>query len=186
MVPAASFTIPGPVKVKLGVPSLSLIVPVPITGLIFCAVEAASVMFSGVSLITSSVVGTRTIKLIAPAGTLTVVPTNATKVTPPSKETNAGEVSVPRVAVPLARVSVTVVAVVLVLFKLTIKSRLPPSATAGLPTLDTCGRSSSPPGPVPIAPVPSSLIVVVTVPPPTATVALLGVFILTVKLSLPS
>ena len=150
----------------------------------FCAVAAANVMFSLVSLIASSTVGTRTIKSVMPAGTLTVVPIILVKVRPLSNETCSGVlVSVPRIAVPEDGVSVTVVGVVLGVTVMA-KSKLPPSIVFGLPTAVTAGLSSSPPGPVPVAPVPSSLIVVVMLPVPI--VALVGTVRLTAKFSEPS
>ena len=157
-------TTPGPVKLNVGAPSLSVMVPVPMMALGFCGVDAVSVMFSGCSLMMSLTVGTRTIMLVLPAGTLTVMPTNGLNVMPPSVETKAGLVSVPSVAVPLASVSVTAVGLLLALFKLTVKSKLPPSTMVGLLTAATCGRSSSVPPFMPV--VPSSTIVPTPTPSP--------------------
>ena len=162
-VPAASLTSSGPLIASVGVPSLSVIEPVPTTGAGFAGVAAASVSVSVGSLIGSFTVGTRTMKPVAPGGTVTVGPAIGAKVRPPSNDTSAGWVSVPSVAVPEAGVSVTVVGVVLGWVSATAKSRLPPSATVGLETLPTCGVSLSlPPGPVPSSrivprPVPSTM-----------------------------
>ena len=177
--PAASLYVTGPEIETTGV-SLSVIVPVPVTGAVFTGVEAASVNASVGSPSVSGVVGTRTMKLVAPAGTLTVGPAIGVKVVPPSNETSAGCVSVPSVAVPEAGVSVTVVGVVLGCVSVTAKSRLPPSTTVGLDTVPTAGRSSSPP-PVPL---PSSTIVVVELAVPR--LAPTGADRSTVKVSLPS
>ena len=157
-----------------------MIVPVPTTGAALIGVDAASVKFSVGSVDVSLTLGTRTMKLVAPAGTLTVGPTTGVKVAPPSKETRAGLVSVPSVAVPEAGVSVTTVGVVLGCVSVTVKSRLLPSATVGLETVPTAGRSSSPPPvPVPL----STMVVVETAVPMLAPTAPDKV---TVKVSGPS
>ena len=177
--PAASLYVTGPEIETTGV-SLSVIVPVPTTGAALTGVEAASVICSVGSPRVSSVLGTRTMNEVAPAGTETVGPTTGEKVTPPSNETSAGEVSVPSVAVPEAGVSVTVVGVVLGCVSVTVKSRLLPSTTVGLETVPTAGRSSSPPPvPVPL----STMVVVETAVPSVAPVGALSV---TVKVSEPS
>ena len=140
--------------------SLSVMVPVPVTGAALAGVDADKVMASVGSPSVSLTVGTRTMKLVAPAGTETVGPSTATKVTPLSNDTRAGLVSVPSVAEPDAGVSVTVVGVVLEFVSVTVKSRLLPSATVGLETEPTRGLSLSvPPGPVPssvMVPTPSA------------------------------
>ena len=119
--PAASFTLGRPLRLKVGVPSLSVMVPVPVIKPTFCGVEALSKMVSLGSLMLSLNVGMRVTKLVTPAGTLTVVPNTVVKVVPPSKLTWIGVVvSVPSVPVPLAGVKVTVVAVVLGWVKVTV------------------------------------------------------------------
>ena len=80
--------------------------------------------------------------------------------------------SVPRVAVPEAGARVTRVGVVLALLRVTVKSRLPPSATVGLVMVLTCGRSSVGVTPGGTEPVPSSWISVLAVP--VAMLALVG------------
>ena len=160
--------------------SLSVMVPVPVTGTVLAAVAAESVICSLGSPSASSTVGTRTMKLVAPAGTDTVGPVMATKVRPLSNDTRAGAVSVPSVAVPDAGVMVTVVGVVLALVSVTVKSRLAPSATVGLETEPTRGLSLL----LPPTPVPSSVMVVVDEAVPR--VAPEGADRLTVKVSLPS
>ena len=171
----------GPEIETTGV-SLSVIVPVPVTGAVLIGVDAASVIASVGSPSVSGVVGTRTMKLVAPAGTLTVGPAIGEKVVPPSNETSAGWVSVPSAAVPEAGVSVTVVGVVLGCVSVTAKSRLPPSTTVGLETVPTAGASSfaGPPGRAR----PSSTIWLVTVAVPS--VAPVGAERLTVSVSAPS
>ena len=169
----------GPEIETTGV-SLSVIVPVPVTGAVLIGVDAASVIASVGSPSVSGVLGTRTMKLVAPAGTLTVGPAIGVKVVPPSNDTSAGWVSVPSVAVPEAGVSVTVVGVVLGFVSVTVKSRLPPSTMVGLVTVPTAGASLL----VPPVPVPSSTIVVVDVAVPS--VAPLGADRFTVKVSEPS
>ena len=169
----------GPEIETTGV-SLSVIVPVPTIGAALTGVEAASVIASLVSPSTSLTVGTRTMKLVAPAGTATLGPVIGAKVRPPSNETWAGFVSVPSVAVPEAGVSATVVGVVLGLVSATVKSRLPPSTMVGLETEPTAGASLF----VPPVPVPSSTMVVVDVAVPS--VAPLGADRFTVKVSEPS
>ena len=153
---------------SVGAPSLSTMVPVPTTGAAFCGVPADRVMVSSPSLMTSSTVGTRTVKLVTPAGTLTVGPATAVQVAPPSKLTSIGvPVSVPSVPLPSAGVSVTVVGVLLGWLSVTTKSRSPPSLTLGLLTPLTCGRSSlavPPPG----SARPSSTMVLVTLAVPMA------------------
>ena len=86
---------------------------------------------------------------------------------------------------PSASKKLTVVATLDGFDRLTVNTAKPAFSTTGawLTTLKV-GVSSSPPIPVPTAPVPSSLMVVVTVG--VAIVALLGVFKLTLKASLPS
>ena len=160
--------------------SLSVMVPVPVTGAALAGVDADKVMASVGSPSVSLTVGTRTMKLVAPAGTETVGPSTATKVTPLSNDTRAGLVSVPSVAEPDAGVSVTVVGVVLEFVSVTVKSRLLPSATVGLETEPTRGLSSS----VPPGPVPSSVMVLVAVP--VVMLALTGVFNTTEYVSAPS
>ena len=158
----------GPLMCSVGAPSLSTMVPVPTTGAAFCGVPADRVMVSSPSLMTSSTVGTRTVKLVTPAGTSTVGPATGVQVAPPSKLTSIGvPVSVPSVPLPSAGVSVTVVGVLLGWLSVTTKSRSPPSLTLGLLTPLTCGRSSlavPPPG----SARPSSTMVLVTLAVPMA------------------
>ena len=133
----------GPLMLIVGAPSLSTMVPVPTTGAAFCGVPALRVMVSSPSLMLSSTVGTRTVKLVTPAGTSTVGPLTVCQVLPPSKLTSIGvAVSTPRSALPLAGVRVTVVGVALGLLSVTTNSSSSPSVTLGLVTLVTCGRSS--------------------------------------------
>ena len=116
-----SFTLVNPLMLKVGVPSLSVMVPVPCTGAVLRGVLALKLMVSLGSLMVSFVVGIRVIKLVLPAGTLTVVPTTVVKVVPPSNETSIGVVvSVPKRPLPLAGVKVTTVGVVLALLKVTV------------------------------------------------------------------
>ena len=182
--PAASLTLTGPLMFSTGMLG-STIVPVPTKGLVFCGVAAPRVKVSVGSEMPSFTVGRRTMKLLAPGGTVTDVPVTGVKVKPPSNETNAGLVSVPKVAVPDAGLRVTVVGVVLVLLNLTTKSSGEPSLTPGLLIPDTFGRSSSAgvPGSAPV-PVPSSRTSVETVP--VAITALTGALKFNVKRSDPS
>ena len=64
----------------------SVIVPVPLTLLGFCAVEADKLIVSLPSMTPSFTVAMRTWKLLEPAGTLTVPPVSGDHVTPPSVE----------------------------------------------------------------------------------------------------
>ena len=121
IVPMPSFTLVKPVSVKVGVPSLSVMVPVPVTKPALRGVEAPSTMVSFGSLMVSLVVGIRVIKLVLPAGTLTVGPVTVVNVVPPSNETSIGvPVSVPKRPLPLAGVKVTIVGVVDALLKVTV------------------------------------------------------------------
>jgi hypothetical protein len=65
-----------PTCVMVGAPSLSAMVPVPVT------LPICSVKFSAGSLVVSLTVGTVTVKLVTPAGTITWP---LTRVTPPLK-----------------------------------------------------------------------------------------------------
>ena len=76
----------GPLMFSCGAPSLSVMVPVPTTGAAFCGVPADRVMVSLLSPMLSSTVGTRTVKLVTPAGTLTVGPATGVQLAPPSVE----------------------------------------------------------------------------------------------------
>ena len=79
------------------------------------------ILIAVIGAVVSLVVGIRVIKLVLPAGTLTVVPTTVVKVVPPSNETSIGVVvSVPKRPLPLAGVKVTTVGVVLALLKVTV------------------------------------------------------------------
>ena len=158
----------------------SVIVPVPLTLLVFCAVEADRLIASFPSITPSLFVAIRTWKLLEPAGTLTVPPVSGDHVTPPSVENSWLPVSAPKLAVPEVGVTFTTVGVLLVVFKVTVKTKLPPSPTTGSEISVTTGRSSLEP---PI-PVPSSLISTVALPVPITTFP--GFERFTLKASVPS
>ena len=178
IVPAASFTSTGPLKLMLGI-APSVMVPVPVTGVAFCAVAADTVILSVPSATPSAIVATRSKKLCAPAGTLTA-PAKFNHVAPPSTEYCCAPVSTPTVALPEIAFTFTAVAVVLVPVKLIVKTKALPSATVALPIEATTGRSSF----VPSMPVPSSLIVTMLAPEPIVT--LVGFVKFTVNVSPPS
>ena len=109
--PAASLTTPGPVSTKLGVPSLSVIVAVPVALALLvipALVVAVRVKFSDGSLILSLIIGVRTSTLVVLAAIVAVVA--LFQVRPPSVDTSrlvgpAEPKSVPApIAVPLLRV----------------------------------------------------------------------------------
>ena len=169
----------GPLIATTGVP-FSVMVPVPRIGAGLSGVDAARVRVSAGSPIASIRVGTRTMKLVAPAGTSTVLPVRGAKLVPLSNETSAAPVSTPSVALPEAGVRVTVVGVVLGFESTTAKSRLPPSAVLGLETETMRGRSSS------VPPLPPPLSRIVPRPMATAMLALTEALRLTLKVSAPS
>ena len=168
-------------------------VPAPVS----VGVAARSVSVSGPSKTVSSVVGTRTRKLVTPAGTemLTavplVMPLSVVKVVPPSKDTSiCCAVSVAMLPLPSLSVSVMLVAVVEALLSVTVKSSGEPSAATALLMASTWGRSSSGAGGGSVGvgstmvPVPSSLMV--AEPEPSRMTALVGLESSTEKDSGPS
>ena len=183
-VPAFSPTSAGPLIETIGVPSLSVMVPVPVVGAVSAGARTSSRIVSVGSLMLSSTVGTRTMKLLLPAGTVTVVPVIGLKVRPPSKETSGAPVSVPSVAVPEPGTTEITCGAAEALLSTTWKSRLPPSATVGLETLRTCGVSSVGVTPGGTLPLPSSTMV--TVVTGLLTLVLTGLLSSSVKVSAPS
>ena len=137
-------------------------------------------MVSLVSGSESGSVGTRTMSVSVPGGTVTLPSVTVVKVLPPSKETSSGPVSVPTVPEPERGVTSSTVGVVEVVVSVMVKSSGSPSRAAGLETVPTRGRSSS----VPPVPRPSSWIV-----PSTSGVgrpALTGSLRVSLKVSSPS
>ena len=165
MVPAPSLTVTSLME-NWGAPSLSVMVAVPVAGAVVAPETgvAVRVKVSLPSEITSSVVARRSCTEVAPAGMVTLpvtaVHTGAATVPLLNSKVPAAAVSVPSVAVPLARLGVNTTALVLGLEMLTVKTALAPSATE-ISAMDKTGVSLSVPGG---PPVPSSLMVVVTVP----------------------
>ena len=130
-----------------GLPSPSLMVPRPVTGVGFFGVAPLRVRFSAGSVMPSTTVGTRTTRALVGvlAGTATVklpLALVATGAGTPAINTTGVLVSTPTVAVPLARVKVTLVAIGLLLLSVTAKSRFPPSVMVGLLMALMDGRSS--------------------------------------------
>ncbi|CAM8672229.1 hypothetical protein MCEMSEM18_02424 [Comamonadaceae bacterium] len=149
-----------------GVPSLSVMVAVPEAGVVVAPETGVAVREkdSLPSEITSSVVARRSCTEVAPAGMVTspVTGVHTGEATVPLLNSRllAAAVSVPRVAEPLASDGVKTTGLVLGLEMLTVKTALAPSATEMLATDKTGVSLSEPGGP----PVPSSRMVVVTVP----------------------
>src|SRR3990167_3018697 len=105
MVPAASLTSAGPLRLTVGAPLVSVMLPTPSAGVLCAGVCACSVKVSVGSLVPSLIVGTRTTTWSSGvfAGTVIVaVPSGPTvtgsKVLPPSKLTFGAPVSSPGVA----------------------------------------------------------------------------------------
>ena len=182
--PAFSPTSAGPLIETVGVPSLSVMVPMPVVGAASAGARTSSSTVSVGSLMLSSTVGIRTMKLVLPAGTVTVVPVIGVNVTPPSKETRGALVSVPSVAVPEPGTTEITCGVVETLLSTTWKSRLPPSTVLGLETLLTRGVSSVGITSGGTLPLPSSTMV--TVVTGLLTLVLTGLLSSSVKVSAPS
>ena len=151
-----------PVILKVGT-APSVMVPTFSITLVLFGVEAPNLIVSPPSITPSFTAGTLTKILVTLAGTCKFV-VNGTKVLPPSNETVAVPVSTPTVPVPLFKARDKFVVVKLELLKFTTKFKFPPSVVTGLETLITLGLALSRTTPGGTAPVPSSRIVVVTLP----------------------
>ena len=119
----------------VGAASSSVIVPVPVV-----PPTVSSTVSFGSSTV-SLVVGTVTVKLVTPAGTVKLPPLN---VTPLLNVALANAVKSPALAVlaPPPSVAANVVALALALLKLTVYTRSVPSVTVGLVTLLIVGAAS--------------------------------------------
>ena len=119
----------------------SIIVPTPVTPLIFSAVV------SEVSTVLSTIVGYDTVKLVTPVGT---VSTPAISVTPLEK-TGVATKSVPAVAVVPVNVNGYEVGDAIGVLRVTVWINCPPSSTVALPTVTDAAAVLSMMLPVPVA-----------------------------------
>ena len=152
----ASSTAAGPAIDTSGASSM---VPVPYMGAVSAGALTSRKTVSLVSGFESSTVGTRTMSVSLPGGTVTLPSVTGTKVLPPSKDTSIGPVSVPTVPLPERGTSSSTVGVVEVWVSVMVKSSGWPSCATGLETVPTCGRASPGVTPGGTVPVPSSRMV---------------------------